>query len=83
MNHLILNIYGNKSYQVNVVRPEDLEKNIQYNKTFRPGRIMYLDGQRIYNGCIKETYLEEYDKIADEFFKDNTVNLNIPTIPYR
>lgn len=83
MNHLTLGIYGNGQLVYNVVRPEDLESHIEYNKTFRFGRLLYVDGKRVYGGCIKEEYLGQYDKIAEEFFSNNKVNMYQPTIPYR
>jgi len=47
MNHLTLGIYGNGQLVYNVVRPEDLESHIEYNKTFRFGRLLYVDGKSI------------------------------------
>ena len=80
-NHLTLGIYANGQYECNVVREEDLENHIKYNKTFRFGRLLYVDGKRVHNGQIKEN-LDRYDRIAEEFYKSNKVNMNIPTIPY-
>ena len=82
-NHLTLGIYNNKQYKFNVVSDEDLESHIEYNKTFRPGRIFYVDGKRVNDGMLKPEYLSEYDKIADEFYKNNNVDMSKPTIPYR
>lgn len=82
-NHLTLGVYPNGDYKYNVVREEDLQSHIEYNEKFRPGRLLYVDGERVNNGCIYPEYLEKYDKIADEFYKNNDVNINKPTIPYR
>ena len=82
-NRLTLGVYGNKQIVFNVVRPEDLASHIEYNKAFRFGRLLYVDGKRVYGGCIKEEYLGQYDKVAEEFYSNNTVNINQPTIPYR
>ncbi len=83
-NHLTLGIYPNYSYKYNVVRDEDLENHIIYNRTFRPGRLLYIDGKRIYNGLIKQEFLAEYDEIAKEFYENaSKINMNILTIPYR
>lgn len=35
MNYLTLGIYSNGQYKFNVVRDEDLESHIEYNKTWR------------------------------------------------
>lgn len=82
-NHLTLGIYGNKTYTYNVVRDEDLEYHIYYNLTYRPGRLLYVDGKRLNKGMIKEEYLGPYDEIAKEFYaKADRINMNVPTIPY-
>lgn len=83
MNHLTLGIYGNKQIVYNVVREEDLQNHINYNLTFRPGRLLYVDGERINNGCMKENILYTYDEIAKNFIDNNNINLMQPTIPYR
>lgn len=44
---------------------------------------IYGNGQLVYNECIKEEYIEKYDKIAEEFYLNNNVNMYQPTIPYR
>lgn len=83
-NHLTLGIYPNYSYKYNVVRDEDLEEHIIYNQAFRPGRLLYIDGKRIYNGLIKQELLAEYDEIAKKFYENvSKINMNILTIPYR
>ena len=81
--HVTLGIYSNKEYVYNVVRDEDLESHISYNKTFRPGRVFYVDGERVNNGMMKEEYLGVYDEIAKNFFEEDGVNKHIATIPYR
>ena len=81
--HLTLGIYGNGDYKYNVVLDEDLESHIEYNKTFRFGRLLYVDGERVYDGCYKPEYLDKYDKIAAEFYSHNNVDIHRPTIPYR
>ena len=84
-NHLTLGIYDNGQYKYNVVREEDLEQHIEYNKLWRFGRLLYVDGVRVYNGCKKEEYLAEYDEIARKFYEDNKNKIDMwkPTIPYR
>ena len=81
-NHLTLGVYLSGDYVYNVVREEDFEEHIQFNKTFRPGRLLYVDGQRIYNGVIKKEALSKYDIIAEEFYASYNINMSKPTIPY-
>ena len=83
MNHLTLGIYTNGEYKYNVVRDEDLETHIEYNKTMRFGRLLYVDGKRVYDGLVSESRLEGYDKIAKEFYENNKIDMSKPTIPYR
>lgn len=87
MNHLTLRIYGNGEYVFNVVKDEDLENHIWYNETFRLGNLLYVDGKRVYDGyrcgVRSPLVLERYDKIAEDFFKNNNVDMSKPTIPYR
>ena len=66
--HLILGVYANKHYISHVVKGKDLEAHIQYYKTHRPGLLLYVDGQRVYNGVIKEEVLHKYDKVAEAFY---------------
>ena len=83
-NHLTLGIYPNKSYKYNVVRDKDLKNHITYNKTFRPGRLLYVDGKRVYDRVIKQECLDEFDVIAEKFYENSSrINMDIPTIPYR
>lgn len=52
MNHISVGVYSNGKYVVNIVRGEDLESHIEYNKTFRFGRGLFIDGK-----CINQGYL--------------------------
>lgn len=69
MKHLVLNIYANGEYVFEYVLNCDLKAYIEYNKVWRFGRLIYVDGQRVYNGCIKEEYLKKYDDIARHFYR--------------
>lgn len=82
--HLTIGIYPNKDYAYNIVRDLDLESHIEYNQKFRCGRILYVNGVRIYNGCIKDEYLQEYDELCNQLIKQlGDVSNRQPTIPYR
>lgn len=84
-NHLTLGVYANGQYKYNVVRDEDLEHHIEYNKKMRFGRLLYVDGERVYDGCMRKEILPEYDEIARKFYKDykDKIDMDKPTIPYR
>ena len=84
-NHLTIGIYTNGQWKYNVVRDEDIKHHIEYNKTWRPGRLLYVDGKRVWNGMYKEEYCAKYDAIEKEVreIKLKNINMNNPTIPYR
>lgn len=84
-NHLVLNMYTNKDIKFNVVDNSDLIRNYIYNTLYRFGRLIYTDGIRTYNGCVKSEYLEPFDNRAKQFFDGygRTINLSRPTIPYK
>lgn len=85
-NVLFYYIYGNRDWKYNVVAPEHIESHIEYNKVFRPGRLMFReteDGfEMLNNGMIKEEYLEPYKKQAEEFFAKETISRAVITVPY-
>lgn len=83
-NHLVLNMYATKDIKYNVVNNDDLIRNYIYNTIYRFGRIIYTDGIRTYNGCIKTEYLTKYDEKAKQFFEGYGKNIDrsTPTIPY-
>lgn len=83
INHIVLNIYHNGYAVHNVVRNQDVISNFLYNTNNRFGRIIYLDGVRMYNGCIKPTALADYDKMAEKWFQEVSIDRMIPTIPYK
>lgn len=43
--HVCVGFYHNGHYVVNYVRHEDLNRNVAYNRTFRPGRAYFVDGE--------------------------------------
>lgn len=83
-NHLVLGMYANKDIKYNIVANEDLIRNYIYNTIYRFGRLIYTDGIRTYNGCIKDEYLKPYDEKAKTFYKGYGKNICMatPTIPY-
>lgn len=82
--YITIGIYPSKNYKTNIIAPEDLEAHIEYNKTMRPGRLLYVDGKRVYNGQVKEERLTEYDELAKQIFEDMSrfKTASRPSIPY-
>lgn len=77
MKHLVLNLYSNGEYVFESVSNSELRNYIEHNKKWRFGRLIYVDGKRVYNGCIEKDALGQYDAIAKKFFAEhNTMVLS-------
>lgn len=78
-NHISVGVYSNGKYVVNVVRDEDLSEHIEYNKTMRFGRGLFVDGV-----CINQGYLSgEQVKNWTERISTMDIDITTPTIPYQ
>ena len=65
--HTTVGVYiGDMSFKINGVRDIDLKDHIEYNKTFRFGRSLLVDGKVEYLGYFKESDRE----MLEEKFKD-------------
>lgn len=73
MNHVTIGVYNNEDFKVNIVRPEHLERHIEYNKTMRFGRALFVDGKCEYAGYLSDQMIEEWTKkIAAMTFNTST-----------
>jgi hypothetical protein len=52
--HLTVGVYPNGEYKTNGVSPENLAAHVEYNKGYRPGRGLMVDGKFVHNGCVDE-----------------------------
>ena len=59
-------------YKGNIVRDEDLEDHIQYNKKFRFGRGLFLDGKCINQGYLSGEQVRNWEKRISEMEFDLT-----------
>jgi hypothetical protein len=78
-NHLTIGVYPDGSHKHNVVAPEDLGYHLEYNKMFRPGRALFLDGVLVQEGFVDADVLQKWEKD----FQTYKVPMDKPTIPYR
>lgn len=77
--HVTVGVYKNNNYKYNIVRDEDLENHIEYNKIFRFGRGLFLDGKYIHKGYLSDEQVKNWeDKISSMEF-----NMNTDTRPYK
>ena len=70
--HVTVGVYMNGVYKVNIVRDEDLEDHIQYNKKFRFGRGLFLDGKCINQGYLSVEQVRNWEKRISEMEFDLT-----------
>lgn len=84
MIHVCVGVYPNGDYVVNMVDQEDLESNIKYNATWRPGRYYYVDGKYVCGGVLN-TEVEEA-RIKEHLAMIAGLNITptrFPTRPYK
>jgi len=54
MYHTTVGVYSNMEYKINGVDPDHLEGHIEYNKGWRFGRALLVDGKVVYTGYFSE-----------------------------
>lgn len=63
-------VYLNGDYKTNGVTPENIESHIEYNKTWRFGRALLVDGKVVHTGYYNESDIpmleEKFGKIKIE-----------------
>jgi hypothetical protein len=61
-NHVTIGVYANDTFKTNIVRPEHLEDHIEYNKLWRFGRALFVDGKCVYPGYLDESKVKEWEE---------------------
>ena len=69
--HHTRGVYANGEYKDNAVSAEDLESHIEYNKTFRFGRALLVDGVVVYNGYLTDEQLAPHIGVVRSFTRDS------------
>lgn len=77
--HVTVGVYNNNEYKYNIVFDRDLENHIEYNKTFRFGRALFVDGKCVNRGYLSDEQIEEWTRRISEMKFD----MSHPTIPYQ
>lgn len=75
MNHISIGVYASGKSVVNIVRPEHLEHHIEYNKTMRFGRALFVDGVCEHAGYLSEKKTKEWEEKISRM----SINSNIPS----
>lgn len=69
MNHVTVGVYNSNDYKVNIVKPDHLENHIEYNKFWRFGRALFVDGNCVYEGYLSKEQIDSWtEKIANMKF---------------
>ncbi|MEX3625397.1 hypothetical protein [Viridibacillus arvi] len=69
MNYVTIGVYSNDTFKVNIVRPEHIEGHIEYNKTMRFGRALFVNGKCEYSGYLSDEKVAKWtEKIAEMTF---------------
>lgn len=77
-NHFTVGVYANGEYKTNVVKDEHLEDHIEYNKTFRFGRALFVDGECVHKGYLSDERVVEWTEKISKMNPD----LSHSTEPY-
>lgn len=74
MNHVTVGVYcnDNDNHKINIVRPEHLESHIEYNKTWRWGRALFVDGVCVNQGYLSDEKVVEWTKRIAEMNIDTS-----------
>ena len=58
--HATVRFYLNGDYVVDYVRDKDLQDYIEYNKVFRFGCFLFVDGEYVCGGVLLQPYQDEF-----------------------
>jgi hypothetical protein len=61
MNSVTIGVYSNGEFKSNIVAPEHLADHIEYNKTNRFGRALFVNGECVYRGFISDELISEWE----------------------
>jgi len=62
MIHTTIGLYPNGDTKINGVDSAHLEGHIEYNKQFRFGRALFVDGKLVYKGLVPKDVIEKFEK---------------------
>lgn len=75
--HTTVGVYPNGEYKCNGVKEENLKTHIEYNKTFRFGRALVVDGEVVYRGFGCDKAIEDLQETI------KILKMKTDTAPYR
>lgn len=77
MIHTTVGVYPDGSYKSNGVEPGHLQVHISYNKDYRPGRALLVDGKVVLRGYYSE---DEVGMLEEKY---GHIKVNFCTQPYQ
>ena len=77
--HTTIGLYANLTFKMNGVKPEHLETHIEYNKTHRFGRALFVDGKCVYKGYLSDDQI----KLHEQLFKNPKYIATKCNVPYQ
>ena len=72
MNHVTVGVYMNGQYKINIVKDKDLKDHIEYNKKFRFGRSLFVDGKCVNQGYLSGEQVRNWEKRISEMEFDTS-----------
>lgn len=78
MNHVTIGVYANNSHKINIVKPEHLEGHIDYNKTMRFGRGLFVDGKCVHKGYLDDKQVQDWETKIEQM----NINTSNPSKEY-
>ena len=67
--HHTRGVYPNGDFRDNAVSAEHLEGHIEHNKTWRPGRALFVDGVLVYAGLVSKEILGKHTGVVNTYTK--------------
>ena len=74
MNHISVGVYANGDHIINIVRDEHIIGHIEYNQQFRPGRALFVNGECINKGYLKDESVDKWKEKIKEMNIDSSTS---------
>lgn len=62
MIYTTIGLYVNGSFKVNGVLPQDLKEHVEFNKKYRFGRGLFVDGSCVHKGYLDDDEIQAFEE---------------------
>ena len=70
MIHTTVGVYNDDTFKINGVISENLKDHIDYNRSLRFGRALFVDGKCIHKGYLSDERCKEWEsKLKSPYYK--------------